>query len=352
MDRKIGVKLLIAIAMMLCANASASAISFALDSIAAWGKFPAFCIKTYRWGDQFFNGYDTIYVKGSGHKFNVKFLTNSWIDNYNFDLQDNMRMRMLSDPSTTVGVKLTYLTVSAGYDKNINKFFGSTAGAKQQFTFGFNCSLFSCNMYWSKNKIGTTINKFGQAGHTFNPRLDYKDGDTEEYGINLYYFFNHKKYSQAAAFSFSRIQTKSQGSFFAGLSYSWQQFNFDFRNLPGYILNHIPTTWDDYRYMATSRNYAFKIGYGYNWVFKRRWLLAVSESPTIGLKHGYINSAMRRNTFALANEFKLSLIWNKAAWFAGLIGEINTNLIVDKDNTFSNNLCSLTATIGYRFDLW
>ena len=29
-----------------------------LDSIAAWGKFPRFCINTYRWGDRFFNGYD------------------------------------------------------------------------------------------------------------------------------------------------------------------------------------------------------------------------------------------------------------------------------------------------------
>ena len=87
--------------LMVCAHATPRAFSFALDSIAAMGKFPAFCIKTYRWGDQFFNGYDTLYVKGSGHKFNVKVLTNTWVDYYNFDLQDNMSMRLQSDPSTT-----------------------------------------------------------------------------------------------------------------------------------------------------------------------------------------------------------------------------------------------------------
>lgn len=338
--------------LMVCAHATPRAFSFALDSIAAMGKFPAFCIKTYRWGDQFFNGYDTLYVKGSGHKFNVKVLTNTWVDYYNFDLQDNMSMRLQSDPSTTVGVRLTYLAVSVGYDKNLNKFFGSDAGAKRQFTFGFNCSLFACNMHWSKNEVGTRINKFGQPGHTFNPRIDFTDGVTEEHGINFYYFFNHKKYSQAAAFSFSRIQTRSQGSFFAGLSYSWQRFDFNFGNLPHFILDHFPDSWTDYKYSATSRNYAFKLGYGYNWVFHRRWLLAVSESPTIGLRHGYINSDERRNTFALSNQFKLSLIWNKSEWFAGLIGEINTNIIVDKDNTFSTNIGYISATVGYRFDIW
>lgn len=338
--------------LLMCSYTTSGAFSFALDSIAAMGKFPAFCIKTYRWGDKFFNGYDTLYVKGSGHKFNVKFLTNTWVDIYNFDLQDNMRMRLQSDPSTTVGLRLTYLAVSVGYDKNINKFFGSDAGAKRQFSFGFNCSLFAFNMYWSKNEVGTKINKFGQSGHTFNPNLSFNNGITEEKGINLYYFFNHKKYSQAAAFSFSRIQTRSQGSFFAGLSYSWQSFDFNFGNLPHYILDHFPETWSNYRYSATNHDYAFKLGYGYNWVFHRRWLLAVSESPSIGLKHGFINSDERRNTFALSNQFKLSLIWNRGNWFAGMIGELNTNLIVDKDNTFSTNIGSFIATVGYRFDIW
>ena len=44
----------------------ARAFSLDLDSIAAWGKFPNFCIKTYRWGDKFFNSYDSLYVIGSG----------------------------------------------------------------------------------------------------------------------------------------------------------------------------------------------------------------------------------------------------------------------------------------------
>ncbi len=50
----------------------AHALSLSLDSIAQWGKFPRFCVNTYRWGDSFFNGYDSTYVQGSGKRWNVK----------------------------------------------------------------------------------------------------------------------------------------------------------------------------------------------------------------------------------------------------------------------------------------
>ena len=88
------------------------AISFNLDSIAAWGKFPRFCVNTYRWGDKFFNGYDTAYVNPTGYKFNVKLTTDSWIEAYNFQLPNHTRIFMTSDNSTSAGLYLTYLAES------------------------------------------------------------------------------------------------------------------------------------------------------------------------------------------------------------------------------------------------
>lgn len=83
------------IAVVACLSALCSpgmrAISFDLDSIAAWGKFPKFCIDTYRWGDRFFNTYDSLYVVGSGTKFNVKLTTDSWLNYINFRILPNAR---------------------------------------------------------------------------------------------------------------------------------------------------------------------------------------------------------------------------------------------------------------------
>ena len=50
------------------------------------GKFPRFVVNTYRWGNEFFNGYDTTYVQGTGYKFSAKITADSWMDGYSFVL--------------------------------------------------------------------------------------------------------------------------------------------------------------------------------------------------------------------------------------------------------------------------
>lgn len=340
---------------LILASGSANAFSLNLDSIATWGKFPAFCIKTYRWGDGFFNGYDKRYVEGAGYKFNVKFRSDNWIDYYNFDLPDNYRMRMLSDPSTSIGAYLTYMAVSVGYDRNISRLFGNNDKAREQFSFGFSCSLFSCNLNYIDNRQSTTINKFGPRGHTEPLDLKFDGVHSKTFSVDIYYFFNHKKYSQAAAFNFSRIQRKSQGSWFAGFNYFKNTYSFDFNSLPDNIKDAMPPSWADYNYLywAKNKNYNLKVGYGYNWVFARNWLLAISESPTFGVKKGVlINPDKEKTTFSFSNITRMSIVWSHDHWFAGLLGELNLNLLYDKDSTFENATISGNISVGYRFNLW
>ena len=177
--------------ILLLAVFQANALSLALDSIREWGKFPNFCVDVYRWGDRFFNTYDSAYVVGTGHKFNLKLRTESWVDYYNFDLPNDMRMRMLSDPSTSTGFWLTYLAVSVGYDMNVSKYLGFTSGARKRFTFGFNCSLFAVDYYSVSNDVGTHISKFGPHGNTTNPKIDFNGINNNSWGLNFYLSLIH-----------------------------------------------------------------------------------------------------------------------------------------------------------------
>ncbi len=331
----------------------ASARSWNLDSIREWGRFPRFVVDTYRWGDQFFNGYDTLYVKGTGYKFNVKARTDSWVDYYNFDLPDNMRMRMLSDASTSVGAYVQYLAVSLGYDINVSKLFGSEPLGRTRFNFGFNCSLFAVEGYTMSNTGGTRISKFGHRGNTYNPNIDFHGMKVTSTGIDVYYFFNHKRYSQAAAFSFGRVQQRSQGSFYAGFSYLYQNYDFDFSTLPESIKEYFPTSWKGYRYLANSRNYLLKGGYAYNWVPRQQWTIGASVSPSVGIKYGYLNNEHeRRTTFGMNADGRVSVVWNHGRWFIGAVGQCTLWLIYDRDSTFSNALITGNVCAGYRFNLW
>lgn len=333
----------------------AHGVSFALDSIAAWGKFPKFCIDVYRWGDRFFNTYDSAYVVGTGTKFNIKLTADSWLDYYRFVLPgeegtklDNRFIDLISRPSTSVGIHLTYLAVSVGYDINLSSIFRGVKESRQRYQFGFNCALFAAEAYKEINSIGTRMTRFG----TLHPDIPYDGMHSNSWGIDAYYFFNNKRYSQAAAFSFSKIQLRSQGSFYAGLSIYSQNYDFDFSRLEKYLLDKLPAEWEDHHFISHTSNYGIRAGYAFNWVFAKNWLLGISISPTIGIKHGYTNSSIKRTSFSLYNHAQMSVVWNCGRWFAGIIGSANTAVVSSRQTTFLGNTLSVTGAVGWRFNLW
>ena len=339
--------------MLVSASAgTAKAVSFALDSIAEWGRFPRFCVGVYRWGDKFFNSYDSTHVLGTGYKFNVKLKTDSWTDFYNFNLPQDMSMVMTSRPSTSAGIYLTYLAVSVGYDVNVSKLLTGDNRKRDRVTFGFNCALFSVDWTYVSNDVGTTIRRFGKRGSSRSVKESFNGINTSEWSLQGCYYFNNKRYSHAAAFNLSKRQVKSQGSFYVGFAVSNQRYEFDFNKLPSRWLQFLPVTWPENTYKVNTHSYGVKLGYGYNWVFARNWVMGISESPIIGLKGGRLKSGHLKESFALANRLNMSIAWNNNHWFAGVIGGFDSNLFYDKTTTFVAALLTFEASVGYRFNLW
>lgn len=338
-------------ALLFCTPKS-HGINLSLDSIATWGKFPRFIVNTYRWGDKFFNGYDTTYVVGTGYKFNAKATVNSWSDGYIFSLPNNYSIIMMSEPSTSLGLSLTYMAVTAGYDINISKIFGGRAESRKRWHFGFNCMLFAADAYYIKNNSPTTIRRYGPRNHRERVNIPFNGIDNESWGLEAYYFFNHKRYSEAASFSFSRIQKRSQGAFYLGFAYSHQKISFDFRGLPSDMIASLPPSWENYIFGSNTNNYSVRLGYGYNWVFHPGWVFGVSESPVIGLSKGTVNSDITKNSFSLFNRFKLSVVWNKGRWFAGATGKFDLTIVNDQKTTYAGGDLTGEAVVGYRFNLW
>lgn len=330
---------------------SASAISFNLDSIAEWGKFPRFVVNTYRWGDKFFNGYDTLYVRPTGYKFSAKITTDSWLDGYNFRLPNKTNIFMRSDPSTSIGLYVTYLAVSAGYDINVSKLFGGAPQSRKRWRFGFNCMLFAAEVYMTNNNVGTTLKRFGTDR---NLNLPFDAIDNTTWGLDAYYFFNHKRYSEAASFNYSRLQTRSQGAFYTGFSIYTQKLRFDFSGLPEHLKGELPTHWVNNIYSVNTHNYALRFGYGYNWVFARNWVLGGSWSPVIGIRKGYVNSDISKVSMSLYNRMKVALVWNSndGRFFAGATGRFDIAIVNDRETTYAGGVLSAEAVFGVRFNIW
>ena len=306
----------------------------------------------YHWGDRFFNGYDSAYVSRTYTNFNVRANSDSWLYMYTFDLPDDVRIRLGSEPASSAGISLSYLAVSVGYDVNVSRFIGGSDRKRDRFSFGFNCSLLSFEFYKERNNGGTSIRRFGDRKHQYKYNIDFPGINTLTEGFDLYIFFNQLKYSSAAAFNYGRYQLKSQGSFYAGISYFYNDYDFDFSTLPIQMRDMLPADWEDYRYTVNTHNYCLRVGYGYNWVLNKHWIIGITESPVLGLQQGYITGNSRPLSVSFSNRARLSIVWNSGKWFAGVIGNMDQGLIYNKRQAFMSHSMSMNACVGYRFNLW
>ena len=262
---------------------------------------------------------------------------------------------MVSDPSTSMGLHLSYLALSGGYDINVSKLFGGTPRARKRFNFGFTCALLAANFYFVSNDVGTTIRWYDKENNRLFGPYDFSGINCSSWGVETYYFFNHKKYSQAAVFAFSKIQKRSSGSFFAGISYRQDDYCFDFSGEPEYIKDLLPMSWTgyDYQYRRLNRNYALKLGYGHNFVFPHNWVLGVMESPVVGIRRGSIgDEKLSKTALSFNNRIQVGAAYNKKHWFVGLDGYCDMGLIKERDHLFVNMILSFSASVGFRFNLW
>lgn len=327
------------------------AFSFDLDSIAAMGRFPAFCVRTYRLGDRIFNSYDTAYVKSPGLPFKISATSDSWLSYYNFHFPDEVSLDFISIPSTTVGIHLSWLAVSIGYDKNVSNLLGLKSEGHQRWTFGFNSQRLVADFYLIHSDGGLKMNEFRADGKKTDPDLYFNGGSTTQWQLLAFYFFNNLRYSHSASFSYGKLQTRTSGSWFVGLAAAGHAYDFDFSSLPEEYLSRMPLAEYGNRYRINTHLWGISGGYAANICLGSRWVMGIMESPVTGVRYGHDSSNRKRARFGLSNTLNLSFIYNHPdrRLYLGCIGTLNSNLITDHIHTLNNLIISMNFTVGYRF---
>ena len=190
-------------------------------------------------------------------------------------------------------------------------------------------------------------------------------------GINAYYVFNHKRFSYPAAFAQSTVQRKSCGTWKVGLSCTQHELDFNYKGLPE-ELTHDETYQLSPEFMFDKLKYtdlSFSVGYAYNWVFKRNFLLCASISPAIGYKITHIDPISEsENESTLGTEVtnpffpihlndfnfdvigRLGLVWNNTKYFAGLSLIIHNYNYRHRKLSINNTFGTLNFYIGLNFN--
>jgi len=170
-------------------------------------------------------------------------------------------------------------------------------------------------------------------------------------GMNAYYVFNHKKFSNKAAYSRTQIQKKSAGS--VALGYF---FNYDEVDSPdGFIPKEIPDSIGSdfnvksFRYFATG----VSVGYMYTWVISKSFFLNGSLIPGIGYKDIKVTDGQGESGVEKQPHAQLLIRgafgYENKHFYAGLTGMTLIRNIEYKDYNINLATEQLRITIGKRF---
>jgi hypothetical protein len=180
-------------------------------------------------------------------------------------------------------------------------------------------------------------------------------------GLNVYYIFNHGRFSYPAAFGQSTCQKISCGSWLAGAGYTKNTLDLDYELLYKTLSSKMPVEEVklDSGLMFKSIKYNdFMIsgGYAYNWVFAKNWLACASGQLGLAYKTTYGEVADEKKGFDLKKVNldligRFALVYNNTRWYTGLSVILRTNNYHTSRFTANNIFGSFNAYIGYNFKL-
>ena len=261
-------------------------------------------------------------------------------------------------PTYRLGAYFGWRWLFLGYTFNVKDIFnGKRHGSTNtEVDLSLYTSKIGVDLYYRRTGNNFKINNIGgrlpQDSESFDPTFNGLNIHIK--GLNVYYIFNHRKFSFPAAFSQSTEQRRSCGSFKLGFSYSIHKVNFDHTLLPQVVQENISEAMK-FRTVHYS-DYNISFGYSYNWVFKHNYLLGVSLTPALAYTHSELEG--EQTSFIGGLQFhnlnidviaRVGLVYNNTKYFAGL-SFITHSFNYKKDQfSITNSFASLNFYVGLNF---
>ena len=310
-------------------------------------KFLRFAWKTYKWGDRTFNSYDSAYVVGTGKNWKLILSSNNWVDTYMGEPFADSWVEMRSNLTSNVGLQLSFMAVSVGFTVGISDLIhGGTKSKKLDFSF--TCARFSADAYYMENTRPATVRFEDRSSGEKVTFRDFGGFRRKSYGMSAYYIFNNRRYAQAAAYCFSKYQRRSAGSFIAGVRLLHRDMSVDIQDLPDFAREHLTTDTELPRFLYN--DYCVMVGYGYNWVMGKKWLLNLTLAPYTGYRQMIATQHEdRASDWSINLKARLGLVYNHKQFFMGLQSYADIHRYKSEQHHFIGSIIDCTVMAGIRF---
>ena len=251
-----------------------------------------------------------------------------------------------------------------GYTFELNHLGFGGSSKKKEVALSLYSSQIGVDLFYRRTGSDYKIRRVGLGDGVDTRQLQNIDFDGINVGItgfNLYYIFNHHRFSYPAAFSQSTCQKISCGSWMAGLGYTRNSIDLDYDKLKTIVEARVSPAGSvrlDSGLMFNSVSYQdfnASVGYAYNWVFARHWLFCASASVALAYKHTKSEAAENNDHgFKLDNVNvdgigRFGLVFNNNHWYSGLSAILHS-YNYRKSRFETNNLFgSVNLYVGCNF---
>lgn len=316
-----------------------------------------------------FNNTDTTYIEPQHYNYTVMLQNTNTYEQYTLSSKDGQRISFAPDPTFRLGPYVGWRWMFLGYTLDLKHINASSKHTnKKEFDLSLYSSMLGIDLFWRQTGNDYHVQKMS-TGDDFDASAMKKasfDGLTSSIkGLNLYYIFNHRKFSYPAAYSQSTVQRRSAGSMLLGIGYTKHTLDVNFEKLSALVDEKLGKKEDgtsriDDNLSFTKVKYtdvSVTCGYAYNWVFAKNWLFNASAS--IGVAYNQSSSDTERKKLDIRDfSFKninfdgvgrFGIVWNNTKWYAGASTIIHSyNYKKDQFST-NNSFGSLNIYVGVNF---
>ena len=312
-----------------------------------------------------FDRFDTNYIEPQHYIYTVMLQAT-----HNYDIftlrsagRDPQSITFSPDMKLKVGPYVGWKWFFLGYTFELGNI--NLAHIKQQLDLSIYSSQIGIDLFYRRTGndyklrdayLGKTVYTRPLEEQSFN---GVKAGIT---GFNVYYIFNHRRFSYPAAFSQSTQQKVSCGSWMAGMGYTSNSLDVDHERLQNLINERLGNTAVplDSGLMISNVSYNdFNIsgGYAYNWVLGKNWLFGASLQGALAYKKsvgdvvGNSNEGFDFKNVNIDGIGRFGIVYNNMRWYTGASIIVHTNNYHKPRFRTNNTFGSMNMYIGYNFGL-
>lgn len=281
-----------------------------------------------------FNDIDTNYIEPQHYNYTLMLQNTNTYEIYKLESKSGQYITFAPKPTIRIGPYVGWRWVFLGYTFDIGHI--SNDNKKKEFELSLYSSMFGIDLYYRKTgndyRIREAYLEDGMSSRVLKG-IPFSGLSVGIKGFDIYYIFNHKKFSYPAAFSQSTCQKRSCGSPLLGIGYTTHQLDLDYENLKEVVESNLNDKYQNVKLdsglmfnKVRYSSYSISGGYAYNWVFARNWLFAASLSVALAYKkstgdlHYKSEFSLRDFKFGDINidgVGRFGIVWNNTKFYAG-----------------------------------